>query len=198
MTFTDARGRVVRTYASDDRAPAPIPDLDKPTYWERPFRTPSTSAGMPRFVWDLRAAAPRSVFEDLPISAVPGDTPRVPQGALVVPGRYTVTLDVDGKTSRHSFVVEMDPRVAIDAKALLDQYTISHDLAAMMDRTFDASAADRKAGAHAKADRLDALNGSLAQLLGVVDGADAPPTNQARQTYLKLRGEVSRALGERP
>ena len=36
--------------------------------------------------------------EDLPISAVPHDTPRVPEGPLVVPGRYTVRLDVDGQT----------------------------------------------------------------------------------------------------
>ena len=87
--------------------------LDKPAYWERPFARPSTGAGMHRFVWDLREAPPRSLQQDLPISAVPHDTPRVPEGVLVVPGRYTVRLDVDGRTVERPLVVAMDPRVAI-------------------------------------------------------------------------------------
>src|SRR5262249_34252732 len=41
----DPSGRLVRSYASDDPAPKPIPGLDKPPGWERPFRRPPTSAG---------------------------------------------------------------------------------------------------------------------------------------------------------
>ena len=96
--FDDAE-RPVRRYASDDARSAPIPHLDKPAYWERPFVRPSTGAGMHRFVWDLREPPPRSLQQDLPISAVLHDTPRVPEGPLVVPGRYSVRLEVDGRSS---------------------------------------------------------------------------------------------------
>ncbi|MFY9885404.1 MAG: hypothetical protein WAK15_11595, partial [Candidatus Cybelea sp.] len=54
ISIYDSSGRLVRSYSSDDSAPAPIAHLDKPTYWERPFTRPSTVAGMHRFVWDLR------------------------------------------------------------------------------------------------------------------------------------------------
>ena len=118
ISIYDGSGRLVRSYSSDDAAPAPIAHLDKPTYWERPFARPSTVAGMHRFVWDLRDPSPHSFSEDLPISAVPHDTPRVPQGALVVPGRYTVRLDVDGTTLERPLEVAMDPRVSISQSAL--------------------------------------------------------------------------------
>ncbi len=118
-------GIVVRRYASDDRPPPPIEHLDKPAYWERPFTRPSTGAGMHRFVWDLREAPPRSLQPDLPISAVPHDTPRVPEGVLVVPGRYTVRLDVEGRTVERPLVVAMDPRVAISRAALEQQYRLA-------------------------------------------------------------------------
>ena len=88
ISIYDAHGTLVRRYSSDDPAPRPV-EFDKPTYWERPFARPSTDAGMHRFVWDLREPTPESVAVDLPISANDEDTPRVPQGALVVPGHYT-------------------------------------------------------------------------------------------------------------
>ncbi len=116
IAIYDAAGRQVRRYSSDDSAPPPLPDLDKPAYWERPFVKLSTAAGMHRFVWDLREPAPRARQQDLPISAVPHDTPRTPQGPLVVPGRYLVTLEVDGRTFMESLVdVVMDPRVVISS-----------------------------------------------------------------------------------
>jgi photosystem II stability/assembly factor-like uncharacterized protein len=172
ISIYDGAGREVRRYASDDAAPAPIPHLDKPAYWERPFVRPSTAAGMHRFVWDLREPPPRSFAEDLPISAVPHDTPRVPQGPLVVPGRYTVRLDVDGRAQQAPLQVVMDPRVAIAASALEEQYRLSMRLASLMNRSFAAGA--------------EQLNEEAAFLLDTVDGADAPPTQQAIEAVQRL------------
>jgi len=195
LSIFDASGRLVRRYASDDAAPAPIADLDKPRFWERSFTAPPTGAGMHRFVWDLREPAPRSVQQDLPISAVPHKTPRVPEGPLIAPGSYAVELEVDGAKQRSRFTVAMDPRVAMTQAQLAEQYTIAHALAAMMDASYDASVAASKAGHKEAAARAETLNGRLAALLGIIDDADAPPTAQALEAYRQLRAA---AVGRAP
>ncbi len=137
VSIVDESGSEVRRYSSDDAAPKPIP-LDKPAYWERPFRRPGTTAGMHRFVWDLREAAPRSFEQDLPISANPHDTPRIPEGPLVLPGRYTVRLTVDGKTLAQPLDLVMDPRVTISKASLAAQFALAQRLVLLMDRSYAA------------------------------------------------------------
>ncbi|MFY9718018.1 MAG: hypothetical protein WAK16_00090 [Candidatus Cybelea sp.] len=179
LSFYADGGRLVRRYASDDTAPAPISNLDKPRYWERPFVRPSTAGGLDRFVWDLREPNPRAVTQDLPISAVPHDTPRVPQGPLVPPGRYLVRLEADGHLMESNVEVAMDPRVSISAQAVADQYALASRIVAVMNASSAKAAAAANGGRTADADAFDALNDSASALLGIVDGADAPPTAQA-------------------
>src|SRR4029079_9136509 len=70
-----------------------------------------TRAGHNRFVWDLRTSRPRVLEYEYSIAAVPGaDTPELPQGLFVLPGKYQVRLTVDGKTSSQPLTVAMDPR----------------------------------------------------------------------------------------
>ncbi len=198
VTIYDDRQRIVRRYASDDPAPPPIPDLDKPAYWERPFRRPAPVQGMHRFVWDLREPAPLSPARDLPISAVPHDTPPVPEGALVVPGNYVVELDVDGTTTRQPLVVAMDPRVSMTPAALASQYGLAHTLTSIMDRSFRDSGAAKTAG-HAKAaDEFGSINEAAAFLLDTIDGADAPPTSQADAAVVTLAGRLEKAERQPP
>ncbi|MBV8067457.1 MAG: glycoside hydrolase [Candidatus Eremiobacteraeota bacterium] len=173
LTIYDRNGRVVRAYASDDAPPPPIAHLDKPTYWERPFVRLGTSAGMHRFVWDLREPPPHAQ-QDLPISAVPHDTPRVPQGPLVIPGGYTVRLAVDGRQLERPLEVAMDPRVTISQEALANQYRLAVRLVALINSTF--------ARGHAFAK----INEEAAALLDVVEGADAAPTRQALEAVSTL------------
>jgi photosystem II stability/assembly factor-like uncharacterized protein len=165
ISILDAAGREVRRFSSGDAVPAPIPNLDKPAYWERPFRRPGTAAGMHRFVWDLREPPPRAFEQALPISANPHDTPRVPEGPLVVPGRYTVRLTVDGRTRTQDLTVVMDPRVTISAAALAEQFALAQRLASLMNRSYAAG--------------FRPLNASAAALLDDIEGADAPATQQA-------------------
>jgi photosystem II stability/assembly factor-like uncharacterized protein len=188
ISIYDNGGRLVRSYSSDDAAPAPIAHLDKPAYWERPFTRSSISAGMHRFVWDLRGPAPHSSSEDLPISAVPHDTPRVPQGALVVPGRYTVRLTVDGATLERPLEVAMDPRVTISQSALAQQYSLSERLVTLMDRTYARAQAAQAAGNAKGAAALTEINDRAGFLLDTIDGADAPPTSQAVEAVQTLEG----------
>jgi photosystem II stability/assembly factor-like uncharacterized protein len=198
ITIADASGRVVRRYASDDPEPAPIPDLDKPAYWERPFRRPATGEGMHRFVWDLREPPPQSVAQDLPISAVPHDTPRVPEGALVVPGRYTVTLDADGRTLQRSLTVVMDPRVSITSAQLRQQYTLARELTSLMGRSFRDATTAKSAGHETSAELFESINESAAQLLDTIDGADAPPTSQATAAVGTLSARLTETEGHAP
>ena len=58
------------------------------------------------------------------INANPGQTPPSPQGALVMPGTYTLRLTVDGRTSTAPLVVKNDPR----SPATLDQLRAQHAL----------------------------------------------------------------------
>jgi photosystem II stability/assembly factor-like uncharacterized protein len=179
LEILDRSGRVVRRYTSDDRPPPRIPNLDKPVQWEKPFVRLSGDAGMHRFVWDLREAPPRvsAADQDLPISAVWHATPRVPQGALLPPGRYTVRLDVDGRTTSRPLAVLMDPRVRISAAALQEQYAIAHGITTLLDELYGKPHVER-------------LLFGLATLLQTVDGSDTPVTAQAKAAYAALRAQV--------
>ncbi|MHB8194497.1 MAG: WD40/YVTN/BNR-like repeat-containing protein [Vulcanimicrobiaceae bacterium] len=192
----DAHGRLVRGFSSGASAPPPLHRLNVPTYWSAPFRKPGTSAGVHRFVWNLHEPAPQSVEAGLPIAAVPHDTPRVPQGALVLPGRYTVRLIVDGKAQSRPLQITMDPRVNVTAAALRAQYRIAHTLCTLMDRSY--AAMRRAAGLHdAIATRAFARrNARATELLLSVDGADAAPTSQASAAFTTLQAEIDRALGK--
>jgi len=186
IAIYDSSGTLVRRYSSDDPAPPPIPHLDKPTYWERPFVRPATGAGMHRFVWNLRETDPRTSEQDLPISAVAHDTPRVPEGVLVVPGRYTVRLDADGVTQTALLEVVMDPRVAISQQQLERQYLLAHQIAALMNRSYVQGQSARASGGAKAMAPFATINGEAAALLDTVDGADAPPTAQAVEAVQAL------------
>ncbi len=194
ISIHDSGGREVRSYASDETPPPPIAHLDKAAYWERPFVRPATGAGMHRFVWDLREPPPRVLAQDLPISAVPHDTPRIPQGPLVLPGRYTVRLEVDGRTLERPLEVAMDPRVALPQRALVEQYLLAVRIAMLMDRSCARAMSAKAAGKAAAAAAFGRINDEAATLLDVVDGADAPPTRQAVEAVEALEGSKGTRL----
>ena len=194
IEILDAKGAVIRRYASDDPKRAPIAGLDKPAAWERPQVWPGTSAGMHRFVWDLHVTPPVADAYDLPISAVYRDTPRVPEGALVAPGVYSVRLTMDGRATTAALRVAMDPRSRMTQAQLDDQYAIARRLADAMDRTHAAALIARKAKATARADALDAAWANCSQVLDIVDGVDAAPTAQARQAYALAIAQAQSAL----
>jgi photosystem II stability/assembly factor-like uncharacterized protein len=197
ISIYDRSGRLVRRYDSNDVAPPPIPHLDKPAYWERAFVAPATTAGMHRFVWDLREPAPHSLHQDLPISAVPHQTPHVPQGALVVPGQYVVRLEVDGETQQRPLTIAMDPRVSISAAALERQYALAHQITTMIERTFQAAESAKKAGDAKAAASFSTLNEQLGFLLETVDGADAAPTRQAVQAVQQVQQALDQTQSRR-
>ena len=131
LEIFDAAGALVRRYSSAD--PVEIPDpgtAPVPVYWYRPGRALPATAGFHRVMWDvhyqpLRIAGGRA---GLPIAAVPHDTPPAPTSPWAPPGRYTVTLTVDGASYTEPLVVKMDPRVTTPPLGLAQQFTLSKQL----------------------------------------------------------------------
>lgn len=197
ISIYNQSGELTRRYSSADVEPAYVA-FDKPRAWERPFRKPSIAAGMHRFVWDLHEPAPRSVDLDLPINAVYHDTPRVPQGAIVVPGIYRVVLDVDGTRITRPLKIAMDPTVPITSATLQEQYAMSHELALLTDRTFAVLQKAKAAHNASAVTRLGTLNEQLSTLLQLIDGADATPTTAMHRAYCSLVDKALPNLGAMP
>ncbi len=110
----DGAGKIVRRFGSDEnphRAEARQYFADD---WLQPLAPLPARAGHNRFVWSLRTVRPTVPDYDFSIAAVPGvDTPVLPQGIFVPPGKYEVRLTAGGRTSRQPLTVEMDPRVNV-------------------------------------------------------------------------------------
>ena len=136
LEVLDAEGKLLRRYASDDAA-LPTAEAERteliPAYWPQPRGPLPKTAGMHRWVWDLRAAAPVSTQAAYPIAAVPGRTPLTPEGPLVLPGTYTVRLTVDGKSESAPLTVKMDPRVQTPAADLAAQHAAQVAMAGSLD-----------------------------------------------------------------
>jgi len=192
IAIVDASGRTVRTFSSTD-VPEPIdPEINVPTYWVRIPKAPGTSAGDHRFVWDLHATAPRAVDRDYPISAIVHDTPLEPQGVFVPPGAYTVRLTVDGATYVQPLHIVMDPRVDETPAAMVQQTALAQRLADAMNRSYELMQRATARGDKAAAARYGGLNASLGRLYGIVEGADAAPTDTVRAAATTLIGGVAR------
>ena len=109
-----------------------------PLYWVRMPKILATTAGMHRWVWDLHYTTPLSTRYDYPIAAIPGDTPRQPQGPIALPGQYTVRLTVNGHALPQPLVVTMDPRVPATRDQLALEFQKQQLLASLMTQSTEA------------------------------------------------------------
>jgi photosystem II stability/assembly factor-like uncharacterized protein len=164
LEILDSQGKLVRKFSDADK-PEPSPEeLAKeliPRYWVRMPKTLSSDAGMHRWVWDLHYPAPRAPRREYPISAVPGDTPRSPQGPMALPGQYTVRLTVRGQTLSEPLTIRMDPRVKTSEEGLEVEFQKQQHLAEMMTQSTEAVTQAR------------ALREQLQKLTGKVPGSTA-------------------------
>ena len=217
LTVRDAKGRVVRRFASD----ATPGDLPADRYFEAVWAgdtepKPATGAGMHRFVWNLREKRPAAITYHYSISAVfPGDTPLVPQGELALPGRYTVSLTVDGKTHSTPLTVRMDPRATYSLKDMEANMAMHRRLAADLERAVAAYHASGDAirklrqekGQAARAKKLEAWRSggddSLNSVTGVLDTlatklemTDAAPTRGQREVYAEYGKKLDALLAQ--
>ncbi len=129
LEVKDAKGNIVRRYASDD--PAPNIDMKKlkvPSYWIRPAQQLPATAGLHRFVWDLHYTPIADIEPEFPISAVFRHTAPEATSPWAMPGQYSVVLSANGKSHTQPLAVRMDPRVKTADTDLADQLTLSKQL----------------------------------------------------------------------
>jgi hypothetical protein len=121
-----------------------------PEYWIMPPLVLPTSAGMHRVAWDLREKDPPSLnysyygnpldYREYTLNwhALPGQTYRSTLvGPLVVPGTYTATLKVNGRSYAQPFTVVADPRVPVSQAALVAQSQLQQRMVAGLTTTFE-------------------------------------------------------------
>lgn len=126
LEIFDRSHRLVRRFTGSD--PPEYVDTTKipiPTYWIRPPMRLLTTPGMHRFIWDMHVPPPDTVPRGYPMTAIVHNTPLMPKGPWVTPGRYDVVLTIDGKKMEGSISVVMDPRLKISAAALKQQFDLS-------------------------------------------------------------------------
>jgi photosystem II stability/assembly factor-like uncharacterized protein len=201
LEILDAAGTVVCRYSNRDVPEPPVPGRNTPDYWLAPPAPLAATAGLHRFVWDLRHAPPEAPGSSYPIAAIRGRTPRVPRGTVVPPGTYTVRLTADGAVMSAPLVVKMDPRVKTPPAGLLQQYQTARAIDAALARVAAVLREARAAsGAGAEAGRaavtaLTRAQGQAAQLRALVEGADLPPTPQVLKAWKETAGAIDAAIG---
>jgi hypothetical protein len=138
LAIYDSLGSFVRQFSSAPMPASTEPPPNVPDYWlERPEPL-AKSAGMHRFVWDLRYPSPESLRHNYPISALYGDTPADPRGALVVPGKYEMRLTVNGQTYRQPLEVRLDPRVNTAQDNLEQEFQLDQKLVTATSAAYEA------------------------------------------------------------
>ncbi len=183
LEISDARGVRVRRYASTDRPDLTDDELAKqliPSYWVRPHQALGTTPGAHRWVWDLRGERPLVESYAFPISAVPRDTPREPEGPRALPGRYTARLTVNGKTLSAAFEVKLDPRVKLAPAGVAQQNQLERRLAELVTRSsrlamLAESASDQLAKLAPNHDALAAQVAAVAAKIAAVRSGGRPP-----------------------
>jgi photosystem II stability/assembly factor-like uncharacterized protein len=197
LEFLSSSGALLRRFSSTDGiSPTPAElakQMNVPLFWARIPRPLPGITGMHRFVWDLHMAPPESIEHDFPISAIPGNTPRQPEGPLVVPGRYTVRLTVIGVRYERPLTIQMDPRSKTPASALDAEFNLASRLSRLITADTAAWRAARSRGEAKRVQQLAAWNKELAALLSIVDGADAEPTTQAVAAANRLESSLAAA-----
>jgi photosystem II stability/assembly factor-like uncharacterized protein len=157
LEVVDGRGQVVRHFRSDERPVRPEAGQYFADAWLPPLVALPVRPGHNRFVWDLRGPRPKAAEYEYSIAGVPGDTPAVPQGLFVLPGKYEIRLTVDGQTSSQPLTVAMDPRVEIPAADLTAQHDFYGEVAQALGRSTAAAEQVRQVS-----QRLQALDAELA------------------------------------
>jgi photosystem II stability/assembly factor-like uncharacterized protein len=198
IEILDGKGAVVRRYSSTDQPDQTEAQLRQqviPLYWIRPFRAPSTEAGMHRWVWDLRYPTPLATRYEYPISAVPHDTPRVPQGPLALPGTYTVRLSAGGHTYTARLMVKMDPRVKASMAELQRMFDLQVRLASLLSRSSAAAIEARSlreqiraVAPQASGPAKESLQAFAAKLEAMLGGPERPGMAPQAPTLSRING----------
>jgi photosystem II stability/assembly factor-like uncharacterized protein len=178
LEILDGKNQVVRRYASTDKPPARQRERAVADVWIAPPARLTGRAGMNRFVWDLRYAAPGAA------------------GPQVLPGTYQVRLTVAGRSYKQAVAVTLDPRSAASREDLESQLDLGLKAAGAMEQAAQAIAEIEAAPAPPK-EILAGLRKAASEfrsVLEVAESADRRPPAQAWTLYQAASGELAGEL----
>jgi photosystem II stability/assembly factor-like uncharacterized protein len=159
----------------------------------RTLKMPSR-AGMNRVSWDLRLEPPLDG---------PRESPNAPQGPLVLPGVYTVSVlagGTDGAVLKGALRVDGDPRVVFsDADrrarqaALMKLYDLQKSLAATRAASATARVASDTQLGQLQAEVAAEIN-TASTLSRAIEGYSAPPTSDQRRQIEWVLDDAARTV----
>ncbi len=213
LTVRNARGEIVRRFSSTDSAESLPNDRYFEEGWLAPSEGLSDAPGMHRFVWDLRYARPAALGYSFSIAGVWHEgTPLEPEGPLVLPGTYRVTLTAGGREYSRPLSVVLDPRIHVRLESLERQLQMVFAIDSALEQGVTAHRALRDRLQRSKgslppalADSLRVLADSgasnmrsvvneLAGLVTRVGSADAEPTRGQRDVFEAYRRQLDELL----
>ncbi len=122
LEIYDPSGKLVRRYVSGAKEPIYPPLPIAPRWLPKPAVLENT-AGMHRFVWDLRwsnSGSPEEIEEE--------DGYGAPRGPRVTPGIYLLKLTVDDDSFTQNLKIEMDPRSSATSAQLDEQLRLGLEI----------------------------------------------------------------------
>ncbi len=196
LEILDSSGQVVRGYEGDAHPqPAAAEESDDEGPPPPVTHVPET-AGMNRFLWDMRAA-PAHVFPGLIMYQATTHGPHVP------PGTYQVRLTVDDKVLTREFAIDKNSRLTNVAEAdLAAQYKLAREIEDAFSLTNDtvvrirrikADIADRTA--QVKQDAVKKQADQLTSALTNVEGHLYQYKNRATKDPLNFPPQLNNKLG---
>ncbi|HEX3666907.1 MAG TPA: hypothetical protein VHU23_16910 [Rhizomicrobium sp.] len=221
LTIRDANNNAVRHFSSADEHPSP--DASKLEYapeWAKADPKLATGPGMHRFIWDLHCSPPHGLqtnaheFEG--VWAPPGIySLEIRTGGKAVTQTLTIEMDPRVKLSsaalqrEFTLATQVAQRWSQAATALADATGLLHEVQRRKDQTsanletaiLDISgigedSENRPVKPPRRVDSFKALAARLASLEHAVDGADADPGPDARESYRVLTNMLTRTLQE--
>jgi hypothetical protein len=122
LTIFDQRHRLVRSFSSADTEAGRRSRAAVAERWLPRAQRIENTAGMHRFVWDLRWRYSGNPAVDNESGSAAPRGPRVP------PGTYEVKLTVDGKSFTQMLTVGMDPRSSASISLLEEQFRLGVEI----------------------------------------------------------------------
>ncbi len=197
LKISDMDGNVVRQFSSKDEPEK----LNVYRYFDKRWlgaqQVPSIKSGMHRFIWDLRYKRPPALKYEYSISGLwLRGTPINPQGLMVLPGNYLVTLTADGIDYKQPLTIKMDPRVEVTNDELKEQLKLAQNIIGSMEdldnanKKIDLQLKDSSGTNRADIDSLKKMKAEIislsdvfASLINSVQSADANPTQGQKELF---------------